>query len=126
MRQRCLNPNNKGYKWYGERGITICDEWLRSYDLFEKWAFTHGYCDDLTIDRIDNNKGYSPENCRWVTIRVQNNNLRKNKYITYKGKTQSMADWCRELNLHYSATRSRLAKGWSVEKAFTTKVREKA
>lgn len=125
MKQRCYNPNNRYYKDYGGRGITMCNEWLLSYYAFETWAFLNGYKENLSIDRIDVNKGYAPNNCRWVSWIVQNNNTRKNKYITYKGKTQSMADWCRELNLNYYAVRGRFRKGWTVEKAFTTKIRDK-
>ena len=66
MRQRCNNPNRDAYQWYGSKGVTICDEW-NDFEMFKKWALSTGYTDDLTIDRIDANKGYNPDNCQWLT-----------------------------------------------------------
>lgn len=82
MKQRCQNPNHKAYVHYGGRGITVCDEWKNSYDVFYEWSMANGYDEtaprgQCTIDRIDNDKGYSPDNCRWTTMSVQNNNHRK-------------------------------------------------
>ena len=79
MRQRCYNPNIKNYANYGGRGITVCDEWRNSFEAFRDWALANGYCDDLSIDRIDNDKGYSPDNCRWATSQTQALNRRKFK-----------------------------------------------
>ena len=121
MKNRCYNQNDREYKNYGGRGITVCDEWKNNSNSFYEWALNHGYRDDLTIDRIDNSKGYFAENCRWVSIKVQNNNKTNNHYITYKGKTQSLADWCNELHLNYNAVRSRInIYNWDVEKALET------
>ena len=89
-----------------------------------KWALSHGYRDDLTIDRIDYNKGYSPDNCRWVDMDVQNNNSSHNHLITYNNKTQSLSLWCKEFSLPYDTIKRRInCFGWSAEKAFNTPIR---
>lgn len=137
MKKRCYNPSCKSYKNYGGRGITICDEWrnpekvsikgtknnniTKGFVAFKEWALNNGYADNLTIDRIDTNKGYSPDNCRWATSKEQQNNLRNNVIITYKGRTKTLAQWCEELNVDYQLVRHRLQRNWSVEKAFETK-----
>lgn len=118
MKDRCYNPNNKKYVDYGGRGIKICDEWL-VYQNFESWAINTGYEKGLTIERIDFNKEYCPENCKWATWKEQQNNKRNNKYLEYKGRKQTLAQWCEELDLNYSRTKARInACGWSVEEAF--------
>ena len=102
MKDRCSCPNNPVYKYYGGRGITVCDEWLckerignktKGWLVFKAWALNNGYRDDLSIDRIDVNKGYFPENCRWVTQKIQANNTRSNRFVTYNGRTQTLSQW---------------------------------
>lgn len=83
MLQRCQNSSNKDYKYYGARGIKVCDEWKQSFKVFRTWAKENGYSEGLTIDREDNDLGYSPDNCRWVSRAVQNESRRKPKH-TYK------------------------------------------
>ena len=116
MKSRCLNINEKSYKRYGGRGIKICDDWLNKdtgFMNFYNWAIKNGYADNLTIDRIDNNKGYSPDNCRWVSVRAQNNNRCSNHYIIFNGESHSISDWSRILGLNERAIRSRLNRGWN-------------
>lgn len=113
MRKRCYNKNCKDYKDYGGRGITICDEWFNSFQEFYNWSMSHGYDDNLTIDRIDNNKSYSPTNCRWVDRKVQANNTRHNVLLTYNGKTQNMKQWADELGIKRNTICCRHRKGWS-------------
>lgn len=93
MRGRCNNPNNKCYKDYGGRGITVCDEWKSDFTAFRDWALQHGYQDDLSIDRIDNDKGYTPENCRWATAEQQSNNRRNNIVAEIDGQKKTIGQW---------------------------------
>lgn len=129
MKQRCCYPKCPHYKYYGARGITVCKEWLdeeivkhpntKGWLAFKKWALESGYKDDLTIDRIDVNKGYSPDNCRWISQKGQQNNRRNNRLVTYKGKTQTLSEWCDELHLNYKTVSTRINNYyWSVERAF--------
>ena len=133
MKKRCYYTKCNRYNYYGGRGIKLCDEWndrtiirisgigyTKGFLAFKKWALENGYQDNLSIDRIDVNGNYEPANCRWITKQSQANNRRSNKYITYKGKTQSMADWCRELGFNYFTIKERFRRNWSVERAFET------
>ena len=118
MLHRCYKETDEHYDYYGGRGIKVCDDW-RDFENFQNWALANGYTDDLTIDRVDGDKDYCPENCSWTTMTVQNNHKSDTKWLTYKGKTQSLSDWCRELGLDYFRTKARLnSLGWSVEDAF--------
>lgn len=121
MKTRCYNQNVPNYKNYGGRGIKVCNEWLNDFTAFYKWAMVNGYREDLTIDRIDVSKEYSPENCRWVTWREQENNRRNNKFITYNNETHTVKEWARICNLTYNCIRHRLNElNWDIEKALTT------
>lgn len=125
IKQRCNNPNNPDYKHYGERGITVCQEWANDFQKFYDWAMKNGYRDDLTIDRKDNAKGYCPENCRWVDRLEQSNNTRTNRNLTYKGKTQTIAMWARETGILTRTISYRINHGWSAEKALSTLTQRK-
>ena len=105
--QRCTNPNSTYFLRYGGRGITVCPEW-RTRRNFKEWALSHGYRSDLTIDRIDNDKGYSPDNCRWVTPSQNCNNRSTTHFVTAFGKTQSLTEWSRELNISYNTLKKRV------------------
>lgn len=125
IKNRCLNPNDKNYFRYGERGITICDEWKDDYTKFREWAYQNGYDDTLpkyqcTIDRIDNTQGYSPDNCRFVDAKVQCNNRSSNHLIEYNGETHTISEWARITGIGKCCIRRRIVKqGWSVEDALT-------
>lgn len=120
MKKRCYSPDCDRYKDYGGRGITICQEWLDDFDNFADWAKANGYALGLTIDRIDNNGNYEPDNCRWITKKEQNRNKRTNLLVTYRGETKPLIEWCEQLGLRYDPINNRIKKGWSVEDAFNT------
>lgn len=107
---RCSNPKSLAYKHYGGRGIKMCKEWRENPSTFCEWAVANGYADNLTIDRIDNNKDYKPSNCRWVTNNAQQVNKRNNVTIEYNGKRQCVAEWARELDLDQSKIYRLVAK----------------
>lgn len=117
IKDRCYNKNDKRYKDYGERGIYMCSEWLDDFMNFYNWSMNNGYNDNLTIDRIDNNKGYSPNNCRWVDRKTQQQNRRNCIYYTINGETHCLKEWCEILNLNYSTVQVRVYRGWDVKKA---------
>ena len=106
IKQRCCNPNNKRYKDYGARGKTLCNDWLE-FKVFEKCALDNGYAENLTLDRIDNNKGYSPDNCRWVTTVVNNRNRRTTANI--EGKP--LKEVSEEYGIKYTTLRDRYYNG---------------
>lgn len=121
MKNRCYNPNVDSYKHYGKRGITVCDEWKHNFSKFAEWALNNGYDENLSIDRINVNMGYSPENCRWVDEVFQANNKRTNTFYEYKGELHTVAEWSRIINIPESALRARLVRyKWSTERAFST------
>jgi hypothetical protein len=124
MMQRCYNNSNTSYIDYGGRGITVYQEW---HDLpsFYTWALTSGYEEHLTIERIDNDGDYCPENCKWSTFKEQANNKRNNRYITFNGETKSLAEWSDATGINYGTLKDRLNKGWTIEEALTTPVGEK-
>ena len=125
MKQRCYNEHIDGYKYYGGRGIIICDEWRNNFEFFYKWSISNGYTDKKTIDRIEVNGNYEPSNCRWVTSKEQANNRRSNRIINYKGESKSMKQWADEKGIGYNALCIRIKKGWSIEKALETPVKKR-
>lgn len=119
MKDRCYNPKDKRYKNYGGRGIKICDEWLHSFESFYEWSLKNGYQDGLTIDRIDVNGNYEPNNCRWATWDVQCNNRTNNVYIEYNGEIKTLKQWCDILNIDYKKAHNRIHKlKWDAKRAF--------
>lgn len=121
MKARCSNPNNPHYKYYGGRGITVCEEW-QHVDKFREWAYNNGYKPGLTIDRIDVNGNYEPSNCRWVTMQEQQFNKTDSHLITYKGETKCLAEWENQLGIDHRTILARLNNGWTVEQALFTPI----
>lgn len=123
MKARCYNPNTESYYLYGQRGITICDEWLNDFGAFFTWAINSGYDDTLSIDRIDNSKGYSPDNCRWATPKEQTDNRSICKPLTAFGETKLVRDWARDDRCIVSGTTLtyRLRDGMGLVEAMTTR-----
>lgn len=120
MKERCYDETDRRYADWGGRGIRICQEWLNDREKFIDWAINNGYKTGLSIDRIDNDGDYCPENCRWVTLSENNQNRRSCRFYTLNGKTQNLQQWCDEYNISRSMVNKRLAMGWDFEKALTT------
>ena len=103
------------YIYYGAKGISVCEEWMQSFINFYEWAMLNGYNDNLTLDRIDPNGNYEPNNCRWVTMKQQDNNRTDNIKIEFMGEVKTIPEWAELLNLKQYVIRNRLKRGWSVD-----------
>lgn len=129
-KERCYNPHNVAYDRYGGRGIGMCDEWKNDFTAFCQWALEHGYDAEAprgscTIDRIDNSKGYSPDNCRWVSMKEQARNRRNNRPIEAFGETHLAIEWAEIVGLKKTTLLRRLDLGWSIEDALTKPLRKR-
>lgn len=124
MHERCERKTHDYYNNYGGRGVSVCDDW-KDYRVFRNWAILNQYNDTLTIDRINVNGNYCPENCRWVTMRQQQNNKRSN-HIVYLGEIgHTISEWSEILGIGKTTIRMRLESGWSDENALTVPVRKR-
>lgn len=123
MRQRCENPNKTSYKYWGGRGIRVCEEW-HDFEPFQKWALSNGYDGNLSIDRIDANGNYEPSNCRWCTKLEQNNNQRSNRFVEVDGVKHTIAEWSRISGIKYATITGRLDRGWEPADAIFTEARK--
>ena len=124
IKKRCYNKNAKCYHRYGGRGIFMCEEWKNDFKMFYDWAINNGYQTGLEIERKNNNKGYWPRNCKWITHYEQMSNTNQNRFITYNNKTQTVMQWSRETGIGESTIRQRLDDyKWSIEKTLTTPAR---
>ncbi len=125
MIRRCTYPSMERFPIYGGRGITICNQWRNSFETFLK-DMGRAPSNKHSLDRIDNNGNYEPDNCRWATNSEQIKNSRKARLITYNGKTQNLCDWVKETGIKRTTIQMRIdVQGWSIEKALTTPVRKK-
>lgn len=133
LRQRCNNPKHASYYNYGGRGIAVCDEWNKSFQAFYDWSYANGYSTEnqkdeklkLTIDRINNDGNYEPSNCRWVDRKTQARNMRTTKFITFKGQTKSIPEWCELYGINRNSFDVRIKCGWSIEDALTKPIKKK-
>lgn len=125
MKNRCLNPNVRAYKDYGARGIAVCREWLTDFQAFHDWCLANGYKRGLEIDRIDNDGGYRPGNCRFVTPQKNGRNKRNNRLFEFNGKVRSLAEWAEYIQVPYNTLQTRVNLGWSIAKALTAPVRQR-
>ena len=121
MKRRCANKNDKRY---GGRGITVCPEWRDSFEAFYEWAIKNGYDESLTIDRINNDGNYEPDNCRWVDWFTQANNKRDTAWMTYNGKTQSVTQWAREFGILPATLWWRFRNGWTPEECLNGRTKD--
>lgn len=111
MRQRCSNPNHIVYRYYGGRGIKVCDSWDNNFIQFYDWAMANGYSEELEIDRVNNTGDYSPNNCRWTTRTENLNNMRNNLLVDVDGHTYTISQLARKIGMHYNTLRSRYLNG---------------
>lgn len=124
MVKRCTTDEPQYKKYFG-RGIRVCDEWMNDYQKFEGWSLSHGYADGLCIDRMDTRKGYSPENCRWVTLKENARNRIDTVFVEYNGKPTKLCELCEERGIRYGVVYSRIRSGWDIEKALSVPPRKK-
>ena len=123
MKQRCCNANHKWYPSYGGSGITVCEQWMASFEAF---LMDMGECPPkLTLDRIDNSGNYEPKNCRWATPREQTLNRSTTHWITFNGERKCMSDWAKSTGITSQTLYGRLKRGWTMEKALTTPVNKR-
>lgn len=119
MKYRCKSNKGQYAHIYSNKGIKVCEEW-QDFEPFYEWAMNNGYSDALTIDRIDSDGDYCPENCRWVDMKVQSNNTSRNVYIEFEGECHTLAEWADIVGISYSGMANRYKRGWSVERMLTT------
>lgn len=125
MIRRCSNPKCKRYKDYGGKGIKVCAEWENSFESFANWAISNGYSDKLTIDRINNDDGYCPNNCKWSTYQEQNFNKRNTVHVTYQDKIYTLLEIATIFNIPYKNVRDRYYKGWPIDKIISQPIKHR-
>lgn len=124
MTERCENKHSERYPYYGGRGIQVCEEW-KDFVVFRDWVLANGYSPSLTIDRINNDGDYEPNNCKWSTMKDQCNNRRTNHLLTYNGKTQSITRWAEEIGMNPGTLKYRIYLGWSTKEAIETPIKKR-
>jgi len=123
IKTRCYNPNCADFQDYGGRGITVCEEWKDDFSAFMEWALSHGWEEGLSIERIDFNEGYTPNNCKWIPLSEQPKNRRTVRQITYNGETHSISEWAKIIGVSRRTLTARLdSENFTLEEAFETPV----
>lgn len=123
MRQRCNNPKAENYRFYGQRGVKICDDWNKDFMSFYQWSINNGYHSDLTIDRINPDGNYCPGNCRWITMAQQNLNRHSNQIIEFNGIRKTVKEWSDDIGVDYKTLWNRInIYGWELSKALTSSI----
>lgn len=117
MRQRCNDPVCAAYRIYGGKGVTVCEEWS-DFQCFYDWAMANGYRDDLSIDRIDSNGNYCPENCRWATMKEQQNNRSNNIRISFGGEEKTVSEWSEASGIPRATLEWRIKNRWAEDELF--------
>lgn len=130
IKTRCYNSQNKNYRFYGAKGIKMCDEWKNDFKAFYDWAYKNGYNDkakrgECTIDRIDSNKDYMPSNCRFLNQKQQTRNMKSNHLITFNNETHCIGEWAEILNISRKTLDSRIGRGWDIKRVLTTPLMNK-
>lgn len=118
---RCTHESYPSYKNYGAKGISVCEAW-QSFETFYEWAMANGYADNLTLDRQNNSGNYEPSNCKWSTMKEQQNNRKDNRVISFDGKTKTISQWAEETGINTHTLFTRFKRGWDVKRALTTSV----
>ncbi len=124
MKQRCYDKKDPTYERYGKKGITVCAEWIYDFPVFREWALKNGYDDTLSIDRINNSKGYGPDNCRWATVKEQSNNRTNNRVYEVNGTIGNITQLSEKFGILSATARARIDRGWDATRAFTQPTRK--
>lgn len=124
IKTRCTNSKVPEYQNYGGRGIQVCSEWVNDYSVFREWAISSGYSNNLSIDRIDTDGNYEPDNCKWSTNKEQQNNKRTNRILRYDNKEMTLKQWSEVICIPNDTLWRRLESGWSVERTLTQPLRK--
>lgn len=122
MRRRCDGRNEKDFRNYTSRNIKVCAEWINDFETFKEWALSNGYSPVLTIDRIDGSLGYSPDNCRWATVKQQMNNVKYNVVLKKGDEFHTIAEWSEMLKLPAHSLYRRKKEGWDDERILNTPI----
>ena len=125
MKNRCYNHNVDRYDRYGGRGITVCDEWRNNFQAFYDWAMINGYSDSLSIDRINIDGNYTPDNCRWITMPEQADNKSTSRIFEYNGSSHTVSEWSKISGISRDVIWNRIKRGWSIEKVLSQPVRKR-